>query len=329
MTPEHPIITEFRPDFLSAGLKAITDLPFILFHKYPTTRPKIDNPNVIAIMRQRVLEIERWAPRRTIGETQIPYVTEQKGDGDSCLWGGLLACVGHKTGTATVKFSYSGGRFWRSPNRVNQDSENSFSRDQLMGLLAYASNDYNFYSEYIVPYMQWLQHNKWKMCDSTDGRGSLRGTTKAMLYRLNKFYGTGVMPKRWVFWTWTDNFIRYINAHINKAGYRLHLIALSIFIDTHLKGKAPSKLQRATIHQLVKRQPANPFYRWLHEGCTPTTLETVDNFISVYEPKGDKSTWTLQVDVFNNEWEDSMGWEWIFLLKVFLLEQFQLNVAAR
>src|SRR5262245_41908479 len=54
------------------------------------------------------------------------------------LWAGLLCAAGERAQCDAIRASQTtDGRLWRSPSRVNVQTQNSSSRDMLLGFLHY------------------------------------------------------------------------------------------------------------------------------------------------------------------------------------------------
>src|SRR5688572_19190828 len=81
-----------------------------------------------------------WAPLcedGPLGDGECPYADMTLFSGLDCLAGETARCEDVRRAQG------SDGRWWRSPEQVDSGRENSFSRDQTLGLLAYflATND--------------------------------------------------------------------------------------------------------------------------------------------------------------------------------------------
>ncbi len=77
-------------------------------------------------------------PTKFQGDECDPLKGGGSGVGDSVLFSAILCYSGEDWAGESVRRSQGAdGRMWRAPQRVNQDSEPTFSRDHLLGALLY------------------------------------------------------------------------------------------------------------------------------------------------------------------------------------------------
>jgi len=237
-------------------------------------------------------------------------------DGDSVIFAGLLCLAGVEDGCLTVRDSQDDdGRFWRSPRRNpgNIGKNNSFSRDQALGVLAYLAKTKDV--DAANRWIHWIDKNRpciitmfgkckyyglHRYCkDDDDSRCTITPTMFQMMYYVWK--DLGLEPYK------TMN--TYKNTPLlspAKKGYQIHLYAVQEFI----KQKMDRGDDRA-VKKILEKEPTNPFYMYLAEGKSSAVIERYNELC----PTGDhpKKQWAWERLAEEQAWKKSMVWDCIFM----------------
>lgn len=226
-------------------------------------------------------------------------------DGDSMLWAGLMQAVGDKRSTLGIQMCQTpDGRLWRAPQRVNNQPQNSFSRDMALGFILYvqASGDY-------AAADRWVRYIKstgglFPARESTDTRHiatpalwwtmSYVGIKVPLMYRLTRFLLKPYNQLELIF---------------TPKGYQTHLKAVQTLVMAIRSGKRDTKFGQA----LLDREPNNPFFMWL-AGKTEEAVETNLYLKTIHDANPGKGTqWAWQRTDSEEAWRDSMGWDFLFI----------------
>jgi hypothetical protein len=318
-TPSHPKYPDLQPNAFFAIWKAIWAI-FVAFIKQTTSYPLVTIRSQLTRDNYDKIKGLLWEceSKKILGsDTNCRWVSKSFEfgipDGDACALAGMLAAVKHPDGIITVKDSQDiQGRFWRSPRIRVEWAEGAFSRDQLMGVLYYcvATKD----SSALGRYMQYLENNDWFMCPSDDGRGELRATSKANLYRVCRYLSVNV-PLRWWFYTLIDGVGQIISAYCSKVGYRLELVAESVHLHRMLD--CESWYDREAAHEIYRRQPSNPQFAWAANEDINIVAERV---LNKWPKWGDiQEAWVWAKDTEEKVWENNpLSWSYIFICMLIL-----------
>ena len=198
-------------------------------------------------------------------------------DGDSMLWAGLLIASGNDIAKVAVKKCQSeDGRIWRSPARVHNNPQNSFSRDMSLGVLLYIQD-----SGDMEMADRWVSYIKktgglFPASESTDTRHivtptlwwlmSYVGIKVPLIYRLTRFLYKPYTKFEFMF---------------TPRGYETHLKAVGELILAIAHKKRDVEFGQ----KLAERERFNPFFAWLAGKDKDFILDLVDSakeFIAPY-----------------------------------------------
>lgn len=316
VTPSHHKYSDMRPDFIKQGLKCtllvLAYLPVSLLLKFRLKTEK----GFYSYFNSQIPDIQSYLKQLyawgciSQHESGIFLSKENNNDGDVCAYAGLLSISGHGLGKSTSRRCQGpDGRFWRSPARINNDSENSFSRDQLLGVFGYfiAEKDIDSANKYI----EYLRKNNWKMCDNcTDGRCDLRLTSKGMFWRVSRFVGFKV-PLSWYFINLFDRIGQLFSAYCSKTGYRIELVAENILLNSYIGQR--SIWDELAAREISRRQPDNPFYEFVRHGRSKRLVDLIRKYRPLKKPIL-RDTWVFAPPTEERKWDRTMVWDWVFLL---------------
>lgn len=234
-------------------------------------------------------------------------------DGDATLFNGLLCASGEELGCRSVKLAQGrDGRMWRSPRRVNRDTENSFSRDMGLGVLLYVIAKHD-----TKAMKSWRQYvaRAGKLCpDATDNRCDTTPLFRHLFNDVAKAVGAWRYPGEDDHDEGAgDDVTLFLSAKYGELGYAAHLVAVEIYLKRAL-GQTTSTLEAAT-KALLDRQPQNLFFRWLANSDT-TELRTL---LNQRLPKGAADVgnqWQFEREDGEQAWQQSMGWDYVFLFNL-------------
>jgi hypothetical protein len=252
-------------------------------------------------------------------------------DGDMTLFAGLLCASGDRLGCETVRQAQDGnGRWWRSPNRKGNALNHSisFSRDMSMGVLLYLVETRD--TEAANKWLRWIYKKRPcllenplngkcitygaarfctdeenQTCTLTSGNWALLGHVWDAL-GLEKTEEMKMLGQ-------VDPKLQESIVAATPVGYQLHLHAVEVLLKAKLNVQ---RSQREAIADLIySRQPENPFFGWLAGASTDElknrllTLCPSQNSSSL----GSRRQWAWERDTSSAAWQDSMGWDCIFL----------------
>jgi len=268
-------------------------------------QPAPPSPNDVSLqeLKDKILP---WAWKSPSG------IASKGGDdgGDSLLWEGLLCLSGEMDQCNVVPKNMSeDGRLWRSPELKNNDDENSFSRDMLLGFLSYLVRTKD--TVMAEKYLNYVTNNGYKLCpDATDIRCTPVPSTWGIMRIVWNHIGLDPSVLMY-FGNVFDETSQMISAK-TCDGYECHLVAVTALI-TKKCDKETTKTQ-AAINTLIKRYPENPFFVYLSND-----FEKAEELVKKYVPKT-KPTYLAQWSIERN-WDTynpdtSMIWEWIFLINL-------------
>lgn len=252
------------------------------------------------------------------------------GDGDMLIFGGLLCASGEPEGCKLVSNSRSAdGRFWRSPDKVNnlKPDESSFSGDQFNGAVAFLSSQsdkaiFHEYLSYILNTRQDLPsqsnsiYKAYKTCsDDKAYQCVLAGPEWMWLQKLAMVFGeTNNLPadvsNPETFFGFNYDAMLW-QAALSPAGYRLHLTGVQVLLARILGGD-DKKLQLISA-VLAGRQPENPFFLYLHLGNDQRIENLLYNMCSTTRQQARYDDWAWQRASSQQAWNNSMIWDCVFL----------------
>ena len=212
------------------------------------------------------------------------------------------------------------GMIWRSPwEAAAQNSTNPdfFSRDQGLGILTHLTNSNADNVTWYDKWWQFIDGNKGSMCPGSfydckfvtpfwctfDTVASKKGLKEPNESWMLPKFGKGACNNQ--------NLYIYISCKYNDNGSGLHLAALDVYIRRQLN--IWDQVLQNSADVLHKRDPQNAFFRWLSEG----TSDGLADLIISQVPKDGNHTlhqWSFVREDSEKAWEQSMGWDYIFLI---------------
>ena len=236
-------------------------------------------------------------------EYGMPVMTDT--DGDSMLWAGLMQAVGDTRSTLGIKMCQtSDGRLWRAPSRVNNQPQNSFSRDMALGFLLYvqASGDYAMADK-------WTTYIKstgglFPAVESTDTRHI---ATPALWWAMS--YAGIKVPLGYRLTRCLLKPYNRFELKFTPRGYQTHLKAVMSLIMAIHDGKRDTKFGK----ELSNREPKNPFYMWLAGRTNEAAAQNAFFKSEHAKNPGTGTQWGYQRDDDEEAWRDSMGWDFLFI----------------
>ena len=254
-------------------------------------------------------------------------------DGDMTLFSGLLCASGEQRGCDAVRLAQAtDGGWYRSPRLVGGRGENrtSFSRDMSMGVMLYLAKTKDQVAA--KRWLDWINSNRPCVLENPINEGCLQyGFHRYCRDERNQSCtltpaSWGLMDKVWryigltpsdemAFFRGSDENISILEAMFNE-GYERHLKGVYTLI-LQLTGESPDT-QRQLSSVLSSAQPINPFFRYLNDGNTPLVNDLVLDLCpspSQGEPSR-KTQWAWERDESERAWENSMGWDCIFMVKL-------------
>ena len=253
-------------------------------------------------------------------------------DGDATIFNGLLCLSGDDRGCDAVKRAQAAdGSFWRSPRRVGGgfESRNSFSRDQATGVIAYLIKTGD--REAAQRWVRWIQKNRACSVEKPFGGGCL---VRAPTYRFcrNEQNQTCTLTPGW--WAILGKIYEYLGLEpvsqmkkagdlddktlvletkLTETGYPLHLKASSVLVRQFMG--INRNLTRQVAEIIEDKQPDNPYFQYLHYGASH---ELLDYVLELCPSPGDslefrRFQWAWERDTSSQAWQESMGWDCLFL----------------
>lgn len=255
---------------------------------------------------KKLLDLRKWALSNKDGQA---IKEGQTGDGDSLLWSGLLSFSGAwSQGQIINRCMDSEGRLWRSTTRVGKEEYNSFSRDMELGFLAHvagypsscsinSSKNHNIH----------IRKHK-KLAPLGDERVFL---TPGLAGLINIVYRNYYNPKIGNFWRFFHGLIMFISAITAPKGFRLHLVAIHLMIRQQMKY---GRLMNWIVSKIISaREPKNVFFMILADKDINSVLSNFYSQVPWEEPDN-KTQWSQERTYSEHAYEDSMCWDFIFLI---------------
>lgn len=266
----------------------------------------------LAALESMSSNIRQWAPR--CGSLGI--ACEEDSDGDAMLWAGMLCASGEGAQCVAAMASIgSDGLVGRSPEQLHSSTENSSSRDMLLGaLLGILTTQNQGKAEAVVSYIE--DHGNQLCDDATDNRCNVDPVQHLAIW--------GTMGKVWESIGLTptnhmktgdigDDTVIKLESIFSPPGYGRHLIAVELWLR-RLAGTWNSKTQSAA-NQLVSWQPNNPFFEFVAKGKTERAAALTLKYCPKSKP--DQAVqWSWQRDESEQAWLSSMGHECIFMSNI-------------
>ncbi len=214
------------------------------------------------------------------------------------------------------------GQFFRSPLRRERADNgeveiNSFSRDMATGLSLAAAADAKreFGGKIFKAYERWLKHvieNGCRACKDSDGRCLM---TPGVFWMAHEA-GVRSIPSIYKLTSWLQAPYLYIAASLNKPGYTMHLVGVSLFASVISRGGRSnlSFFAKLAAKKLSSRQPENPFFAWLdgRDHLARAYMRMINSQITL-SGQGRRHQWGWERADAEEAWRDSCGWDLIFM----------------
>lgn len=267
---------------------------------------------------------------------RFPAAKDGKGgwrDRDAVIYNGLLCLSGEEVGCqAVARAQGPNGQWWRSPDLVATKPKggDSFSGDQLNGVIAYLLQKENG-----AAYGRWLSFIKtqraglptpqtpidhgYRTCTDDQGMTCLLGGPD--WYWLNALgpylkvpsaipAGEAAVETRYGF----SPAMIYWQSVTAPGGYRLHLTGIQILLARRLGISAPELDQAAAV--LAARQPANPFYLYLHLGKDRKVFDVTKTKCDIAAQQQLFEDWAWQNVESDEKWKSAMLWDCVFMYRL-------------
>jgi hypothetical protein len=307
-------------------LQELSELQNIQGHDLPIPVGNLSKTKHDALVTLRA-SIISWAPTHADPKViaQPNCDTPNRVSCDCTFWNGI-ACSNAQNDThfscnEPWESQSPNGMIWRSPwEAAMQNSTNPdfFSRDQGLGVLCHLSNSnaVNVTSWY-NKWWDFIDGNKASMCPggfydckfvtpfwcTFDTVASKRGLKPPKESWMLPRFGKGACNNQ--------NLYIYISCKYNDNGSALHLAALDVYIRRQLN--IWDEVLQNSANVLHKRDPQNAFFRWLSEGTSDGLADLVIS--QVPKDKNHKmQQWAFVREDSSKAWEESMGWDYIFLI---------------
>lgn len=265
-------------------------------------------------------KIRAWAPlceSGSLGNGTCPYE-------DMVIFSGMMCLAGEEARCEDVRRSQGAdGRWWRSPQHVDQEAENSFSRDQTLGLLSYflatKEADLPAAQERAQRWMAWVNQNDGRLCKKTnDNRCWIDPTLWAQIGYVWTYLKLPLTAPM-ILGRMGESASYWIQADVNPRGYQLHLVALNLLLRRVL---AERKIQffthqlGSTARELVKREPLNPLFRYVAEGPTYEVARQVLAQCPAQKPDAEWLEWSWCRDGSLEAWKRAMGHDCLLMIQL-------------
>ncbi|MFO0733590.1 MAG: hypothetical protein U0361_22060 [Nitrospiraceae bacterium] len=314
--------------------REINDWESLLFQKVPVGQGSIDRPRAEKMLRSFIADAIANHQAEANGVRYPSGFNEDRTieDGDMAIFGGLLCRSGVEEGCNLIRNTNTmDGRYWRSPRRKNEpDSKDhaSFSGDQLKGILHYltVSNDrsslekflsylrskptqvpdksvplesgYSSCPNYWPNFTCLLSGSDWYALKLLARKHGLHESLPSDMADLETRYGFSYDTLVW-------------EALMTNSGYRLHLVANSVWIFRSL-GETDSRLETA-VQIMAARQPSNPFFLYLLLGADRVVQNITNTKCVLPSTHKNFSDWAWQRAESDRAWERSMVWDCVFM----------------
>lgn len=259
-------------------------------------------------LEERATSIEGWALRCEMGTV----AKEDCGVGDASLFNGLACASGDSLACAASAASQGpNGQVWRAPSRVGVDTENSSSRDMVLGFLLQVLTTKN--KDGALALQGYIEANG-KLCtDADDNRCDMTPAIWGSMYHVWGTLGLVRSTSMEV-----NSYILPITlltqVQVSPTGYQLHLMGVQLFLLKET-GYHHNDLVKAS-EVLVERQPNNPFFQYINgnrEGAAKLTLEQAPT-----SQPPQRTQWSFERDTAEEAYLDSMGHEFLMIIRLIL-----------
>ena len=291
------------------GLLILILLSWLLLNGCGRSGSAPAGPSTLAQLDVKLEQVRSWAPvcSATGAPTKRPASIDCD-DGDGLLWAGLSCFAGTSEAACQYVRASQGadGRMWRSPQLVDKDNKNSFSRDMALGFLSYVARTGDTGS--LDRWIAYINANSGKMCpDGTDNRCDPLLNVKALIKAIHRGADISAVSPQVILTGLT------VSAATADTGFPLHLIAVELILLKEL-GFSGHSTYKVTADSLHSRQSRNPLFAYL-AGHNDTAVELMLEQIPSARPDS-PSEWSFEREQAGEAWRKSMGWEFLFLRKL-------------
>ena len=267
-------------------------------------------------VKTRVDSVREWLPYcnypngfRGVSKDTCKSEGNGSGDGDIAAYAGWLCFSGEEIGCETIKRSFdSQCRAWRSPGRIGVDTDDSFSRDMLLGLMGYfvKKKDKTMAS----CWMDYVESIGNKLCpDATDNKCTITPAMYGIMKEVWNHIGLKATTNMKLYALLDDETV-YLQSLTQATGYGMELTAFQIYLRQYM-GSYTQSLKKAA-ETLVKRQPSNPLFEFVYRGKTERFINLLLEQAPTQRP-AERFQWSITRDTNEQAWRESMGWEWVYL----------------
>lgn len=244
-----------------------------------------------------------WIERVGLSATVEP--DWDKSVDDAGTFDGFLCFTGERKSQIAIDASQgSNGRMWRAPVQVN--TEATYSRDAAVGQLACFLKTRN--TGRLQAWVNYIESNGGRLCPE------LRNCE---INSLSPLWSAFALTFEYLGLPLTPRLEKYKHNHLTMAaqvhatsGYATHILGMEVMII-----QAAGKKKVTTSELLTKKQPENPFYRWLN-GEDRKAAELVSQYCPRTRPSL-RVDWIWQRDAPFDP-NRSSGWDCVALTNLLL-----------
>ena len=229
--------------------------------------------------------------------------------GFGCLSGDEQACR-----TMALTIAEDGKPYRSYKNRIEGDSENEYSRDQLYGFVAYLVKTKDI--ENAGRLLNYIKRTG-RLCDNPDDNRC--DLTPAAWGLLSKTWRYLDLPRNssMIVNDAVDDTVVLTQVQTVEIGYQLGLQVEFVFLAKQMG--LDTALLRSAARIAWDRQPKNPFYCYTVEGTSDTCKKLYLEWFKEGTPSGSRTQWSLARDQEEVQARrDSMGYEALFLGRLLL-----------
>jgi hypothetical protein len=269
---------------------------------FPDPRDPFLSQDTLQAIKLKASETAQWAPWCDGYPSR-----ENCDDGDSLAGAlGFGCAVGFKPACDGVSASIKDGQIHRAPNR--NDTNNTASRDQLFGFMAAQLSGERAW----LSVKNYIKDNGRICQDATDGRCELTPVSLALMGFIHSHLGYTRDATQW-FNGQIFGKTLFAQSVTVPTGYQLNLVAEAAYMAW--KTGFEDRLSYESAKNVYLRQPGNPWFCYVvmgaDESCAQLALALWPS-----EPEH-KAQWSFARDTTHDDWQQSQGWEWLFLSGLF------------
>lgn len=273
-------------------------------------------------------------------------------DGDSVIFNGLLCYSGNAVACKAVGDSQTAdGRWWRSPRRAAGEgrvSSASFSRDQLIGVIFYLLTTYKTEPELArqkaTAWHSWIKANGDALCTGTISTCTVAPVNWTLIARLFDYMKLPLDENLQNYLGTEDNkIILTVIQFLTEPGFQLHNYAATALAFAEM-GFGETMVPWLKAVKKVKGMEENPFIELTgklvcagtcksKEQLDGATLDTIAAKVLAQCPDvaattSNRSQWAWERKNSEKAWENSMGWDCVFMANYLALVSARSALAA-